>query len=92
VTPARICFTPVVLARDIQDRHARLVHVDGALAAVLVRLDHEAHDDLQGAWVVEVGFGPFDSRSGPVFDNLEEAECWFLRLAPPARSQNLSPA
>lgn len=71
-----VSLTQTVLARPIADRHAVLAYVDGALAAVLVRLDHEAHEDLQGRWVVEIGFGAFDAVPAPTFATLGAAAAW----------------
>lgn len=71
-----VSLSQVVLARPIADRHAVLAYVEGALAAILVRLDHEAHEHLRGRWVVEVGFGPFDTTPSPNFGTLGAAAAW----------------
>ena len=47
--------------------------VDGKLAALLVRLNDEAHDPLlRGAWYIEAGFGLLDGQH-QLFASLEEA-------------------
>ena len=78
----QVAFRPLTLARSIQDRHGVLALVNGELAAVLVRLDHEAHEDMRGHWVIEIGFGPYDAFPGPTFANLEDADAWLKTRAP----------
>lgn len=88
-----VTFVPVILARGIEDRHARLAFHDGELALILVRLDHEAHEELKGRWVIEFGFGRFDAFPGPVFEDLEAVERWMSDRAVPVadtRSRRLS--
>ncbi len=76
-----VTFNHVTLARSIEDRHAALGWIDGALAAVLVRLDDEAHEDARGLWFLEVGFGPCDSSQPRTFRSLAEAEQWMIEAA-----------
>jgi hypothetical protein len=71
-----IAMTPMPLARSIPDRQAQLAVVNGELAAVLVRLDHEAHETLRGHWVIEAAFGCYDAEPRPSFETLSEAEAW----------------
>ena len=72
----KITLAPITLARTIADRHEALAWVDGELAGVFVRLDHAAHGDLKGSWVLEVAFGSFDVSVRPIFDTLPAAERW----------------
>jgi hypothetical protein len=72
---------PVTLARAIPDRHACLVFLDGALAALLTRLDDEAHEELRGSWFLEVGFGPFETAGPRMFESLDDAVAWVSSVA-----------
>ena len=76
----KITLAPITLARPIADRHAALAWVDGEVAGVLVRLDHPAHGDLKGSWVLEVAFGAFDVSERPIFDTLPAAERWVAKV------------
>lgn len=69
-------WTPVRVNTGSPDEEGRLVLVDDKLVAVLVRLSG-AHPEpeLQGAWFVEVGFGPLLGKHG-VFATFEEAAVW----------------
>ena len=69
----QISFQPIEVLTASEDRDGRLVLIDGKLAAVLVRLNDQAHDPLlRGAWYLEAGFGLFDGRH-EMFASLEEA-------------------
>ena len=69
----RISFQPIEVQTASEDREGCLVLVDGQLAAVLIRLNDEAHDPLlRGACFIEAGFGLLDGRH-ELFASLEEA-------------------
>ena len=70
-----IVFQPITIATASPDSEGRLVLVNGALAAVLVRLADEIHaPELRGSWFVEVAFGHLSDLSGnATFATLEEA-------------------
>ena len=68
-----ISFQPIEVLTASEDREGHLVLVNGKLAAVLVRLDDQAHDPLlRGAWYIEAGFGLLDNRH-ELFASFEEA-------------------
>jgi hypothetical protein len=69
----QISFQPIEVLTASEDREGCLVLVDGKLAAVLVRLNDQAHEPLlRGAWFIEAGFGLLDGRH-ELFASLEEA-------------------
>ena len=70
-----IGFQPISIATTTADNEGRLVLVNGALAAVLIRLADEIHaPELRGSWFVEVAFGHLSDLSGnATFATLEEA-------------------
>ena len=69
----QISFQPIEVLTASEDREGCLVLVDGKLAAVLVRLNDQAHEPLlRGAWYFEAGFGLLDGRH-ELFASLEEA-------------------
>ena len=74
-----ISFQPMRVLIDGHDSEGRLVLADDQLAAVIVRLDGEAHDLAQkGLWHLEAGFGkcaapPYDM---PLWATPEEAGLW----------------
>ena len=71
--PPVITFQPVDVLTGSKDHEGRLMLVNGRLAAVLVRLDDEAHLPLlRGAWYIEHGFGLLDHRH-ELFASLDEA-------------------
>ena len=76
-----VSLRPMTVCRSIADKHAALALVDGYLAAVLVRLDDEAHREFRGKWFVEIGFGPFDVRPPPLFETLTAVEEWIAAVA-----------
>ncbi len=80
-----ISFQRMRVLIDGHDSEGRLVLADGQLAAVIVRLDGEAHDPAaRGSWHLEAGFG---RCAAPLDDTLiwgtpEEAGRWVAaRLA-----------
>lgn len=78
---------------DGDDQDGRLILVDGKLAAVLVRLDSEAHPpEVLGCWHLEAGFGPFDPAGQEfLFDTPDEAARWVAdRIANGAASADAS--
>jgi hypothetical protein len=69
----QISFQPIEVLTASQDCGGCLVLADGKLAAVLVRLNDQAHEPLlRGAWFMEAGFGLLDGRH-ELFASLEEA-------------------
>jgi hypothetical protein len=76
-----VVFQPIAIAASSADTDGRLLLVDGRLAAVLVRLQDEVHDDrLQGKWFVESAFGDLAESSGDAtFATLEEAADWIRK-------------
>ena len=74
-----ISFQPMRVLIDGHDGEGRLVLADDQLAAVIVRLDGEAHDLAQkGLWHLEAGFGkctpPMDGA--PLWKTPEQAGIW----------------
>jgi len=54
----KIVLQPIRIAGDDADDHARLMFVDGRLAAVLTLLQEEIHSaEHRGRWFVEAAFG-----------------------------------
>ena len=73
---------PISVLTGSDDREGRLVLVNGDLVAVLVRLDGPVHEEQQGGWFLEAGFGPCSGPPQPVFDSLAEAQEWVsMRVA-----------
>ena len=71
--PPDITFQSIEVLTASEDREGCLVLVGGKLAAVLVRLNDQAHDPLlHGAWYIEAGLGLLDGRH-QLFASLEEA-------------------
>ncbi|MFD2237272.1 hypothetical protein [Aureimonas populi] len=71
-------FEPIEVATGSQDRDGRLVLRDGALMAVLVRLDDPAHGEERGRWHLEATFNGIGWAGAPLFEN-PEAACLWLR-------------
>ena len=68
-----ITLQPVDVLTGSNDREGRLLLVDGRLAAVLIRLDDQAHIGLlRGAWYIEHGFGSLEHHH-EIFASLDEA-------------------
>jgi hypothetical protein len=71
----------VHVATGSQDTESRLVFADGFLVAVLVQLS-DVHEDADGMWFLEAGFGRVDTVTPPTFADLDEAQAWIeQRLA-----------
>ena len=69
----QISFQSIEVLTASQDHEGRLMLVDGKLAALLVRLNDEAHDPLlRGARYVEAVVGWIDGQH-QLFASLEEA-------------------
>ncbi len=78
-SPWQITFQPIPVLIDGHDIKGVLVLADGQLAAVLSRLDGEAHTpDYRGRWHLEAGLGKCDVSPGhsPLWNAPEEAEGW----------------
>jgi hypothetical protein len=74
-----ISFQPMRVLIDGHDSEGRLVLADDQLAAVIVRLDGEAHDVAQkGLWHLEAGFGKFTPPmdGAPLWKTPEQAGIW----------------
>jgi hypothetical protein len=67
---------PVTIDTGSKDREGLLVFADGLLVAVLVQLRDEAHEELQGTWWLEAGFGPCSVIGPPLFADLDKAQDW----------------
>jgi hypothetical protein len=73
----RITFQAIPVLIDGYDTEGRLVLFDGQLAAVLARLDGDAHDAAwRGNWHLEAGFGHCSQPGTYTFKTLDEAGAW----------------
>lgn len=70
---------PIRVRTGSEDREGRLVLIDGELAAVLVRLDDDMHEQDRGKWFLEAEFSRL-SRPTP-FVSLDEAQHWLWQHA-----------
>jgi hypothetical protein len=78
--PLNISFQPIGVLIDGHDSDGRLVLANDQLAAVIVRVDGQAHAQKnKGRWHPEAGFGKCHVRSGPLFAMPEEAGAWVTR-------------
>jgi hypothetical protein len=68
-----ITFRPIDVAVHPQRLDGLLVLSDGALCAVLTRLDDDV--DPPGGWFVEAAFGPLHGRH-PSFVELAQVATW----------------
>lgn len=66
----------VSIRTSSHDTQARLVLIDGALTAVLVRLDDDVHGQHTGKWFLEAHFSQVFSHGAPLFASLEDATRW----------------
>ena len=73
----KISFQPVKVRVDGQSG-GMLVFADGALVAVLVRLD-EAHGELEGRWYAEAAFNSLERMDERTFESLGEASDWIVK-------------
>ena len=74
-----ISLQPMRVLIDGHDSEGYLVLADDQLAAVIVRLDGEAHDEAQkGLWHLEAGFGKCTPPpyGAPPWATPEEAGLW----------------
>jgi hypothetical protein len=74
-----ISFQPMRVLIDGHDSEGYLVLADDQLAAVIVRLDGEAHDaTARGLWHLEAGFGKCAAPpyGAPLWATPEEAGLW----------------
>jgi hypothetical protein len=72
-----VSFQPLPILIDGYDTEGHLVLIDGQLAAVLARLDADAHEpEFKGRWHLEAGFGHCDVPGTHVFPTLDEAGAW----------------
>ena len=79
----KVAFKPTRVATGSHDEDGLLIFADDRLAAVLVRLDDDCHDDeIRGHWFAEAAFGPLESGAGTCFDSIDDVRRWVLnRLA-----------
>jgi hypothetical protein len=62
---------------DGHDTDGRLILADSQLAAVVVRLDGQAHNpEHKGLWHLEAGFGKCNIQNALLFKTPEEAGAW----------------
>ena len=73
----KITFQPVRVRVDGQSAGV-LAFADGALVAVLVKLD-ETHGDLEGRWYAEAAFNGLERMEETTFQTLEEVTDWIRR-------------
>ncbi|WP_262272614.1 MULTISPECIES: hypothetical protein [Microvirga] len=79
--PLDISYQPIDVLIDGHDSEGRLVLAGGQLAAVIVRLDGDAHEpEHKGLWHLEAGFGKCDIGGAPLFATQEEAGAWVERV------------
>ena len=72
-----ITFQAIPILIDGHDTQGQLVLFEGQLAAVLARLDGDAHDPkMKNWWNLEAGFGPCQAIGDNLFKTLDEAEAW----------------
>jgi hypothetical protein len=72
-----VSFQSIPVLIDGYDTEGHLVLIDGQLAAVLARLDGDAHEpELKGNWHLEAGFGHCAVPGTHVFATLDEAGAW----------------
>ena len=71
-----ITFSAITVDTDTPDRDGYLVLVDQRLVAVIVRLEAEEHEGLQGSWHLEIGFGRFETAGQTVFASLADVDSW----------------
>lgn len=69
---------PVRVGTESADEEGRLVFVDDAPVAVLVRLADD-HDEDGGKWFLEAGFGGECLVRTVLFGDLDQARAWFVR-------------
>lgn len=88
----KVSLYPAAVFTGGDDNEARLLVVDGQLAAVLVRLEESDHGLLRGAWYLEAGFGPCAVMDGVYFASLDEASEWVRARVDAWRAKNEPPA
>ena len=57
----------------------RLVYADGALIAVLIKLEADLAAQARGVWYLEAAFGPVDHFHHPVFETIQDSLAWIHR-------------
>jgi hypothetical protein len=86
--PRQVEFRPTPVVNDVGTAEGRLVVIDGAIGAVLSRLDAPHYDEsLRGRWFLEAGFGRLATNTPPTFATLDEAANWVDREL--ARSEQI---
>ena len=71
-----LTLQPIPVATTSADEDGRLVLADGRLVAVLVRLADAVHEEAQGRWHLEAGFGQCMAAPPMPFADLPEALAW----------------
>jgi len=69
---------PVRVGTGSEDEEGRLVFVEDALVALLVRLSGN-HDADAGKWFLEAEFDCDCLEPPALFEDLEQAQAWFAR-------------
>jgi len=88
-----VSFQSIPILIDGHDTEGCLALVDGQLAAVLARLDGDAHEpELKGRWHFEAGFGLCGGTGTHVFTTLGEAGAWIRERVSRLSRAGLSPA
>ena len=70
-----VTFQRTQVATDCKDREGCILFVDGAVIAIIVRLDAPEHGAIQGKWFLEAGLGRC-ARVAPLFDTIDDALAW----------------
>ena len=89
-----ISFQPICVLIDGHDSHGNLVLANNQLAAVIVRVDGEAHPpDMKGKWHLEAGFGKCAEPPGvaPLWTTPEEAGAWVKERLTSGRAHTSRP-
>lgn len=75
-----VTFQPMLVETGTADEEGQLVHTNGRLVAVLIRLADPGHSPAdRGKWQLEVGFGPCAVEAPDAFAALADAEAWVRR-------------
>lgn len=70
--------TDVAVSPDGLSESGLLILADGALVAVISRLERSGPEEMRGRWYLEAGFGPCAVAASDtvLFGSPEEAEHW----------------
>ena len=73
----RLALQPAKIATGC-DETGILVLAEDRIVAILIRLDASCHEELQGRWFLEVGFGRCAGTPEP-FERLSDGLLWIAR-------------